>query len=179
MNLEEMNNRFVDYFSAFVNRHVLPDGRIQYTSEELFERVLYGVNKENDYWTDRRNELYQGLCQLAEKCRLPIYTLLTFELPYCVRNTLIHGSEATLLVADYCQINKVACMNYFMDRFLLEYIPYLFDEKKMKEMLLLLHGLVYSKRQGGSNQPIDIKNREVAKVMKNAYPKEKWLKGKT
>ena len=167
----------MDFFSVFVHRHVLPDGRIQYSAEELFERVLTGKKDDDEFWTERRNTLYQELCDEAKKCKVSMYALLTFELPYDVRNHFIHGSEASLLIADYCQINKVACMNYFMDRFLLEYIPYLFDEKKVEEMVLLLHKPVYERRQNNGNQPSDQKNRKVIKKMQEAYTEVEWLKG--
>ena len=175
--LKDLSERFVDFFSVFIHRHTLPDGRIQYSAEELFGRVLTGKADEAEFWTEHRNKLYQELADAAKNCKVSMYALLTFDLPYKVRNGFIHGSEVSLLIADYCQINKVACMNYFMDRFLLEYIPYLFDEKKMKEMVLLLHKPVYDRRRNGGNQPIDQKNRKVMKKMLETYPDVKWIKG--
>ena len=177
--LKELSERFVDFFSVFIHRHSLQDGRIQYSAEELFERVLTGKKDDDEFWTERRNTLYQELCDEAKKCKVSMYALLTFDFPYELRNHFIHGSEASLLAADYCQINKVACMNYFMDRFLLEYIPYLFDEKKVEEMVLLLHKPVCDRRQNGGNQPSDQKNRKVVKKMQETYLEVKWLKGET
>ena len=162
-----------DYYSVHIERHNLKDGRVKYTSQKLYERVM-GI--QNGEWSEKEEELFAELAAHIEGFGITLFAFMTFDMPYMERNKLIHGSEATLLLADYYQINRIACLNYFMDRFLAEYIPYLFDEEKTEEMISIINPFIYNRRKQDENTKGTLASlRKI--IPKEKRKEQKWLDG--
>ena len=162
-----------DYYSVHIERHNLKDGRVKYTSQKLYDRVM-GI--QNGEWSEKEEELFAELAAHIEGFGITLFAFMTFDMPYMERNKLIHGSEATLLLADYYQINRIACLNYFMDRFLAEYIPYLFDEEKTEEMISIINPFIYNRRKQDENTKGTLASlRKI--IPKEKRKEQKWLDG--
>lgn len=73
---------------------------------------------------------YTDLAECAELFGVPLFTYLLLIYPYHWRCDLFHGNRATMLFCAYndYEISVLHTVNYFLDRFLNEAIPQLFQE---------------------------------------------------
>ena len=76
-------------------------------------------------------------------------------------------------------------MNYFMDRFLAEFIPYLFDSEKLNEMINYYHTAVYNSRKDDNPNEKNPERKAKATQYKNTIAELKsaglknagWVRG--
>ena len=170
-----ISNDYNDYYGPFIEKTVKNESkkgiRIQYnySLDGLYQRIRGVEPGEIPGWDEEKEKKYQQMTEMMQKNAgaLAPYYILTFELPYYQRNFFIHGGETSLLLTDDYHINKVTCMNYFMDRFLAEFIPYLFDSEKLNEMIHYYHTAVYNSRKDGNSNEKNPERRAKAAQYKN------------
>ena len=92
--------------------------------EDLYEDLLQELTTKK---LDPKHEVFK---KRAEQFGLSSFTFMLFEYSYNWRCKLFHGNRCTLLFSAYndYEIYVVKTINYFLDRFLNENIPHLFDE---------------------------------------------------
>lgn len=92
--------------------------------EDLYEDLLQELTTKQ---LDPKHEVFK---KRAEQFGLSSFTFMLFEYSYNWRCKLFHGNRCTLLFSAYndYEIYVVKTINYFLDRFLNENIPHLFDE---------------------------------------------------
>ncbi|MBR4758996.1 MAG: hypothetical protein IK078_02470 [Lachnospiraceae bacterium] len=165
--IEKMNNTYINYFSPFVKSKT-KKGKVVFSAPELYERVLSGTSGSG--WSEQQESKFQELLEWETKTGTSLYCLLTFDIPYFQRNDYIHGNEIVLLVSDNYHLDKLACLNYFMDRFLREYIPYMFDREKMESMAGQIHGFMLKEINDEVNKVNNQKKKELRAQSKEKQP---------
>ncbi|MCR5339178.1 MAG: hypothetical protein K6E75_11550 [Lachnospiraceae bacterium] len=143
--IEGLNTTYKDYYAAFVERKLKDNGKVVYSAEKLYQMTLSPETPVKLNKAQRESQSH--LKELEKNANNSLFFLLTFEIPYLQRNDYIHGNESVLLISDNYHLNKLACLNYFMDRFLSEFIPVLFDEGKMRSMVNQVHGFILQENE--------------------------------
>ncbi|MCR4789015.1 MAG: hypothetical protein K5888_10545 [Lachnospiraceae bacterium] len=167
--LNEFNNDYHDVYRHFAEKYVDPEGRLRFKYTEMYSLVM-GESTTTD--PDLIKEL-DYLDKWASKMGISTHALLTIYEPYYMRNYYIHGNETQTLISDNYHLNMLSCLNYFMDRVLCDFIPALFNENKLKELLSIVHGIIYD-QQKGDKKEIDKKAKKLAQKVK----KGQWIIGK-
>lgn len=194
--LKEFSGEDTDFFTPFVTGYSeRNEGRMTPGSRRvplLVKRYFYravraDAERLSDEASEDEQELYRRLRVWADRTGASLFSFLTFELPYYKRNYYIHGSEATLLISSCYSISYLACLNYFMERFLEKYIPQMFNPRKMDALIREYHQLLYEERKGlddvyTSENEADPKTMTaiaIAKLLRNQlkkdYAKAEWM----
>ena len=171
-------NDYSNRYRCFAEDYKDEDGHIRFSFERLYDLIL--ENKpidELEFRNEDEKEAYCGLEDWSNKIGSTLYTLLSIDVPYFMRNYYIHGSETALLVSDTYHLDMLSCLNYFMDRLLVEYIPCLFDEHKLKTLIDKVHAIIYQKREKRSTKKDeDNKKNKEKKEEPKIYDNPKTVK---
>ena len=194
--LKEFSGELTDFFTPFIigysekneGRQIPGSRRVPLLVKRYFYRAVRSDAEElPEEASEYERELYRQLRVWADRMGSSLFSFLTFELPYYKRNYYIHGSEATLLISSCYSISYLACLNYFMERFLEKYIPQMFNPKKMNALICEYHQLLYEERKGSDEEysagdeanPVTMKAIAIAKLVRNQlkkdYAKAEWM----
>ena len=167
--LQEFNNDYHDAYKFFSESYVDDNGKIRFSFEKLYSLITGESRADND----KQKEEYAYFEKWAGKMGISTYALLTIYEPYYMRNYYIHGNETQMMISDTYHLNLLSCLNYFMDRLLCDFIPALFDEGSLIELLSIVHGIIYDQEKG-NKKDTDTKAKKLAQKVK----KGQWIIGK-
>ena len=196
--LKEFTDAYEDYFTPFIigytgrNGGLTPPGEKRVplrVKEYLYEAALSDADRIPEEASHCEQEGFAKLYNWSERAGASLLSFLTFELPYYKRCSYIHGSETTLLVSNYYSISLLACLNFFMERFLEKYIPYMFDSSAMGRLVAEYHALLFVERRNDDKMKYRSDNPELPEYngpglgtalnrLKNSreYSKTDWMK---
>ena len=167
--LTDFNNDYHDVYRHFAEKYVDTEGHLRLRFAKLYSLVT-GASTTAD--ANLKKEL-DYLDEWAGKMGISTHVLLTIYEPYYMRNYYIHGNETQTLISDNYHLNMLSCLNYCMDRILCDFIPALFDENRLKELLSIVHGIIYEQEKNDKKET-DKKAKKLAQKVK----KGQWIMGK-
>lgn len=123
-----------EYKTAYkMMQYTLPE----YVSSNLEQ--LYNESKENINKSVKASDFIE-LYKIVEPLNLSLYVFLLIVFPYHIRCNIFHGSNVIPIVASYkdLEISNLRIVNMYLEKFLSDNIPHLFDETIMNENEYLL-----------------------------------------
>ena len=188
---KKINEQYTDPYKIFADEYRDEKGRIRFSFGRLYDIAASNVPVEKlEFGDEKEKESYNKLVEWATELKCPVYTFLSINKPYALRNHFVHGSEVSVLISDAYHLHMLSCLNYFMDQLLGEFIPYLFDDEEFYGLLSEVHHVMYGKQHGrkkdmsykdknGNKRVIKLKDiATTAKEIARESEEYKWMEGK-
>ncbi|MCR4813722.1 MAG: hypothetical protein K5879_02710 [Lachnospiraceae bacterium] len=172
---EEIEKEFADPYKEFAVKYFDSEGKMRFHFRRLYDLARDNKPLEQKEFTgENEKKAYEKMTEWSDKVGCPLYLFLSMYKPYYQRNHYIHGSEVSVLISDTYNLHMLSCLNYFMDQLLSEYVPYLFDDGEMNQLLSEAHQIIYSRRKGEMKKEAKAAEK-IAKKDNSAL----WLNGKS
>ncbi len=179
----EINKEYANPYKSFAEEYQDAEGKTRFSFGRLYELTTSGLEPDEiEFQDEKEKQDYAKLYEWGCRVENSPYVFLSLGKPYNQRNHYVHGSEVSVLFSDMYHLHLISCLNYFMDQLLSEFIPYLFDEEKLAELLSDVHTIIYEKNKNSNKVDGDagLTFAQISKAGRKIANQHKteWLAGK-